>query len=423
MPSKMTTINEAEQFLLAYSPEKLSGETYTLGRMKELMRRLGDPQNMIPTVHVAGTSGKTSTSYFIRSLLQAHGKRTGLSISPHITSITERIQVDGRPLDHSQFLVYLNEFIETISSWHDITLTYFELLTALGFWVFYKEQVDYMVIEVGLGGLMDATNVITNPNKVSVITPIGLDHTQILGSKIEDIAFQKAGIILPNSTVFIAPQVDAAASIIDDVILSTSSHSTKTAQITHYQQGIPLFQQDNFELAKSVVNHLVERDNLMAISQQDIAKCVLATPPGRFEMYTIGNTQVILDGAHNPQKLAAFCRALQRMGEPPYAWLVGFIEAPDAKIEDCLRQIHMNGSEYYFTSFTIGGDFKGRKSVNAHELANQAQDWDANVHVAADPGQLLKKLIREQKKRTVLVTGSLYLVAQLRGLVRQLAAE
>lgn len=422
MLTPLTTIQEAEQFLLAYSPEKLTGETYTLGRMKELMARLGNPQNTIPAVHVAGTSGKTSTSYFIRSLLQAHGKKTGLSISPHITSITERVQVDGYPLEDTIFLKYLNEFIQIISSWQDSTPTYFELLTAFSFWVFHKEQVDYMVVEVGLGGLLDATNVITNQDKISVITPIGLDHTQILGDKIEDIAKQKAGVILPNSTVFVAPQVKVAAEAIEAVVHRTSSRST-VVQSGQYQDNIPPFQQDNFEVAKNVIDYLVERDNLTYISDQVAAKCIYNMPPGRFETYTIGNTHVILDGAHNPQKLTAFINALQLQSKSPYVWLVGFIEAPDAKIKDCLEQIYVQGSEYYFANFNVGQDIKHRKSVDAHELAKQTSEWNADINVVAEPGVSLEKIIREQKERTVIVTGSLYLVAKLRGLVIQLAAE
>jgi len=167
----LTSIKDAEQLLLTYSPEKQAGETYTLGRMRLFMERLGNPQNDIPAVHIAGTSGKTSTAYYVRAMLEAHGKKTGLTTSPHITSVAERVQIGGKPLDDATFLSYLNEFLALIARWPDIRPTYFELLTAFAYWVFKQESVDYMVIEVGLGGLLDATNVI-DTEKVCVITPI-----------------------------------------------------------------------------------------------------------------------------------------------------------------------------------------------------------------------------------------------------------
>ena len=421
MPSQLTTIQEAEQFLLAYSPEKLAGETYTLGRMKELMSRLGDLQNKIPAIHVAGTSGKTSTSYYIRSLLQAHGRRTGLSISPHITAITERVQIDGEPLADRLFISYLNEFIAIIENWQDIKLTYFELLTAFGFWVFYKEQVDYMVIEVGLGGLLDATNVITSSNKVSVITPIGLDHTHILGVTIEEIAKQKAGIILPSSDVFVTPQAKAAERVISSVIQRTDSRVTRLEQLQQYRGDIPPFQQDNFKLAQAVVRYIAKRDGLMNADEAVVAACIYNTPPGRFEVYKAGKVTIILDGAHNPQKLAAFCNALRLQYDSPYTWLVGFIEAPDEKIENCLEQIYMPANEYYFTNFRVRQDIKSRKSVDMYELVDRTDDWDAFVSAVSNPVQVLEKIVHSQKQRTVVITGSLYLVAKLRESIRQLA--
>lgn len=415
MSEVLTSIEQAETFLLSYSPEKQTGETYTLGRMRLLMERLGNPQNDIPAVHVAGTSGKTSTSYFIRALLEAHGKKTGLTSSPHIASITERVQVGGKPLDDATFLGYLNEFIAIIERWPDIKQTYFELLTAFAFWVFKRERVDYMVIEVGLGGLLDATNVMTT-KKVCVITPIGLDHTEILGNTIAEIAVQKAGILNQGSQVFSAAQDQDAARVIRAAC--ELNQATLELVSTEIDETIdtPLFQQANFSVARAVVRHIAERDGLPQIDDAAIRDCISQTPPGRFETYQVGEKTVILDGAHNPQKLHAFVESLRLRHTEPIDWLVGFVSAPEHKVVACLRELMHDGDDYIFTDFTVGQDIKGRKSVPAQEVErNMARLTGRTWNVIADPERALGALLAS-KKRTVVVTGSLYLVAKLRRL-------
>lgn len=410
-----TTIQQAEGFLLSYSPEKQSGQTYTLERMKVLMERLGNPQNTIPAIHVAGTSGKTSTSYFIRALLEASGKKTGLTASPHIASITERVQIGGKPLADKLFIKYLAEFIAILKNWPDLQPTYFELLVAFAFWVFKKEQVEYMVVEVGLGGLLDGTNVITNASKISVITPIGLDHTEVLGTTISAIAKQKVGIVTKDTHVFSAEQTSDASKIIEQTSLAMNSqlHTLHPFQ-ADTSSGMPLFQQANFHLAKQVVEYLAEQDGLVDIPEKTLLHCMTQTPPGRFEVYTIGDKTVVLDGAHNPQKLAAFVESLQnRYLQEPTTWLVGLIEAPEAKINACIQQIKRSTDDYIFTDFTIGQDIKGRRSFEANSLNALAHKMGMDAVCEPDNHAALE-LLFASKKRTVVVTGSLYLVAQLR---------
>ncbi len=421
MSRYFTTLAEAEAFLLRYSPEKLTGETYTLDRMRLLMDRLGNPQNDIPVIHVAGTSGKTSTSYFIRALLEARGKKTGLTASPHIDSITERVQIGGMPLAEDAFISYLQEFITIIKPWNDMTPTYFELLVAFAFWVFKQERVDYMVVEVGLGGLLDATNVIANQSKVAVITPIGLDHTQILGETIEAIAKQKAGIITQGLQVFSASQVAEAASVIQAVCKNTGSILTTLRPVLSRNSDMPLFQQANFELARQVADFVARRDGLRSLTPNEERLCTVKTPPGRFEIYIVRGKTVILDGAHNPQKLAMFKRSLQsRYPNESFTWLIGFIAGPNEKIEASLGEIIRVGDEYTFTDFTVGQDFKGRESVASAELANAASAQGVPAVSEADAFRALESVLAS-KKRTVVITGSLYLIAKLGAKVRQLA--
>ena len=420
MPKHFATIQQAENFLLMYSPNKQSGQTYTLSRMTLLMQRLGNPQNDIPAIHVAGTSGKTSTSYFIRALLEAHGKKTGLTASPHIVSITERVQIGGEPLADEVFLEYLDEFIDLLGHWQDLQPTYFELLVAFAFWVFKKESVDYMVIEVGLGGLLDATNVIADSRKISVITPIGLDHTEVLGTTIEAIARQKAGIITHNSHVFSAHQEVTAARVITEVCKDTASKLSSTSVRIDLNKAAPLFQQANFALAITVVRFITARDQILPISKGVEDECIKKTPPGRFEVYSINNKTLILDGAHNPQKLAGFVESFDQLYPHESAtWLLGLLAAPSEKIEACIEEINRKDDDYIFTRFTVGQDIKGRESVNPHDLAKFANVRTMNSVVETDINKALE-LLFASKKRTVVITGSLYLVSQLRSRIRLL---
>ncbi len=415
MPELFTTIAEAEAYLLNYSPEKQSGETYTLGRMRALMDRLGNPQDKVAAIHVAGTSGKTSTATYVQALLRVHGKTTGLTTSPHITSISERVQVNGAPLTDEAFTRYLEDFLHLITPW-GIKPTYFELLTAFAFWVFHKERVDYMVIEVGLGGLLDATNVITSSSKVSVITPIGLDHTEVLGNTLTEIATQKAGIINDSSCVITCMQEPEVQQVI------TATADVRNAQISIVStiygdlSDAPLFQQENFALAREAVRYIASRDRFTLNDSIEADALIHNTPPGRFEIFTVAGKTVILDGAHNPQKLEAFNRSLRNRYEGPFAWLVGFIAAPESKIESCVHDIVNETDRFIVTEFSVGQDIKGRRSVDAATLGATFKASGVDARAIADCREALGELLALEQ-RTVVVTGSLYLVALLRQII------
>ena len=157
-----------------------SRTAYTLDVMKALMEHLGNPQNQLRVLHVAGTSGKTSTAYYCAALLKEAGKKVGLSVSPHVDTVNERLQINGQPMPEAEFCKVLSEFLDVVAE-SGIKPSYFELLVAMTYWEFARQKVDYAVIEVGLGGLRDGTNVIERADKVCLITDIGLDHTEILG--------------------------------------------------------------------------------------------------------------------------------------------------------------------------------------------------------------------------------------------------
>ena len=199
----IVNIDQAIAELQKYVPAvaRYSGDDMTLDRMWPLLSAVGNPHKKLKTIHIAGTSGKTSTSYYIAALLKASGQRTGMTVSPHVDSITERLQIDGSPVSDDLFCSYLSEFLDLITD-VDPQPSYFELMIAFVLWVFARENLDYVVLETGMGGLFDGTNVVTRSDKICVITDIGLDHTQILGNNVEQIAAQKAGIIHKGNHVF-----------------------------------------------------------------------------------------------------------------------------------------------------------------------------------------------------------------------------
>ena len=187
----------------------------TLDRIEALVSLLGDPQRAFPVVHVTGTNGKTSTTRMIETLLRERGLRTGRFTSPHLVSMRERICVDGEPLSAERFIELYEEispYVELVDAQQPAPLSFFEILTGMMFAAFADAPVDVAVIEVGLGGRWDATNVADGA--VAVITPIALDHMQWLGDTIEEIATEKAGIIKPGAIAVLAQQHLAAAEVL-----------------------------------------------------------------------------------------------------------------------------------------------------------------------------------------------------------------
>lgn len=189
----------------------------SLGRIQALMDLLGSPEKSAPVIQIAGTNGKGSTAIMVDALLRANGLRTGRFSSPHLVDVTERICIDGEPISHERFdelWADVKPYVEMVGSQQidGVSMTFFEVITGLAYAAFADAPVDVMVIEVGLGGTWDATSV-CEPH-VSVVCPIDLDHTHILGDNLHDIAIEKAGIIKPGSTAVIAAQQEDAAEVL-----------------------------------------------------------------------------------------------------------------------------------------------------------------------------------------------------------------
>jgi folylpolyglutamate synthase/dihydropteroate synthase len=206
-------LREVEQEILARRPEHAIEPT--LDRMAELALLLGDPQRAYPVIHITGTNGKTSTARMTETLLRARGLRTGLFTSPHLSSIRERIAVDGEPLSAEAFVATYDEllpYLAVVDEHRPVHLSFFEVLAAMAFAAFADAPVDVAVIEVGLGGTWDATNVADGA--VAMVTPIAIDHTRYLGDTVDEIAAEKAGIIKPGAVAIVAQQPVAAAEVV-----------------------------------------------------------------------------------------------------------------------------------------------------------------------------------------------------------------
>lgn len=234
----LETLAAIEQGLMARWPESIIEPT--LDRISALTDLLGSPQLSYPTIHLAGTNGKTSTSRMIDALISELGYRTGRYTSPHLQSFLERISIKGQPISPDEFIKNYNDialYFDLVDSKQPHKISYFEALTAIAFVAFAEHPVDVAVIEAGLGGEWDATNVVQS--QVSVMTPIGLDHMEYLGDTLEKIAKTKSGIFKPESNVVLAAQTPEVAKVL----------MTKVAQVS----AIPFRQGVEFSLASRAI--------------------------------------------------------------------------------------------------------------------------------------------------------------------------
>lgn len=417
----ITSLDDATRWLLLWAPERLSEAHYRLDRMQRLMHHLGTPQNTYRVVHVAGTSGKTSTCYFIRGLLRSAGAKTGLTVSPHITAINERVQINGVPLEEKTFLRYFNQFRDRVIQFDDRP-SYYELTMALAFWVFAKEQVEYAVIETGMGGLLDGSNVVEREDKLCVINTIGYDHTELLGTTIETIAAQKAGIIQPGNHCLVIDQDQEALAVIRERAQAKKA-TLEVITPRDTVADLPSFQQGNWALARAAYQYLMHRDGLPAVSSRQLAAVHHQTPPGRYELYRVKGKTLILDGAHNPQKLAALYETLAANGITSATVIFALKAAAMSKIHDDCAAIAGVCERVILDSFQLGRDSKHIKSAISSEVENAFRTYGVtDIHTAVSHEDAISQALASASPYVV-VTGSLYLISCVRPLVQRRALE
>ena len=414
-----------------------------LDRIRDVMDLLGNPQRGYPSIHITGTNGKTTTARMIDTILREFGLRTGRYTSPHLQSVTERIALDGNPLDPEVFAAAYDDvapYVEIVDGRHPDRMTFFELLTAMAFATFADAPVDVAVVEVGLGGRWDATNVIDAP--VAVVTSIGLDHVGILGDTVEQIAAEKAGIVHEGAVLVSARQPAGAAEVIsarvrdvgarilrEGVDFGVAGRTVAVGGQLLDLQGVggdypgvflPLYgahQAGNAAVAVAAVEAFFGAESRGPLDVEVVRAALAgASSPGRLEVVR-RNPTVILDGAHNPAGAGALAAALEEAFT--FDRLVGVLAVLDDKDAAGL----LGALEPVLTAAVVTTNGSPR-ALPADALAEIARDvlGDSRVQVAARLDDALEIAVAEAEGGPlggggVIVTGSIVTVGEARTLL------
>jgi dihydrofolate synthase/folylpolyglutamate synthase len=411
---KPVSLDQINQRLISYVPRQLK-PVYTLDRMRDLMNSLGNPQDSLRIIHVAGTSGKTSTAYYAASFLKQAGYIVGLTVSPHIVKVSERAQINLETLTDDEFSATMNEFLDQVDTF-ELYPTYFEVLIAFAYWFFYKQGVDFAIIEVGLGGLLDGTNVINRKDKYCIITDIGLDHTEILGDTVEAIAAQKAGIIHSDNHVWMNRQSDSIESVIIKRCSGVGAYLSviddiRDKAIERKFELLPSFQRRNSTLAYSAVCAILGHP----LKPLQIANALNIIIAGRMEVFHCANHTVILDGAHNEQKIAALVKAIQSTyAGKKIQLVVSFGQNKSSSVDRSLELLSALSNSIIFTEFSLGQDTL-RTAINAVKLSERRKKFDY-ISVERIPERAFRQALTKDRP-IVVVVGSFYLLNHVRPLL------
>ena len=387
-----------------------------LGRMQQAVDLLGNPEKAYPIIHVTGTNGKGSTIAFMRELFVTHAKKVGTFTSPHIISIHDRICINGQPIAEEDFVRIANQVKEmekTLLETHD-QLSFFELLTLIALLYFKEQDVDLVLLEVGIGGLLDTTNVVTG--EIAVITSIGLDHQETLGDSLEEIAGQKAGIFKVGKKAVIAkltPEVDLVcqkrARELDvdfyqagqDFTLKAGHFSSSLASFSQLEVGLEgTYQQENAALAlETFLLFMASREE--GVEEELVRQALQETHwAGRLERI---RPQIYLDGAHNLPALTRLVEFIQGKIQQGYQVriLFGALKRKDYQgmlgyLSEQLPQVELK---------VTGFDYQGsldEKDVAGYDLISSYGDFIREFEEKANDQDLL------------FVTGSLYFISEVR---------
>ncbi len=450
MPSTLSTYQQALEFLYnRINYERVQSSAYSAGdfklnRMRGLLETIGNPQDRIPAVHIAGTKGKGSTAVMIASILQAAGYRVGLFTSPHISKFEERMTVNGIQPSETEIVDLVNELLEPVGHLDQelggMSPTYFEITTAMAWQFFAQQQADIVVLEVGLGGRLDATNV-CKP-EVCVITSISRDHTHLLGSEIHQIAREKAGIIKTGVPVISGVVNSPAQEVIAEVCQQRDAPLSQLDRDFEYRhvrnadsrtiggritvQGprqnfadlpLPLIgehQAHNAALAVTAIEELAARGwNI------DLAAIRFGLEqvqwPARIEV--VGHDPlVIIDAAHNWASISALIQTLDEHF-PEKSRIAIFAATRDKDVQGMLRQLLPRFDTIILTCYQ-----SNPRSVPVEQLFAMTRTVsDRHVHVALDP-ETAWKMARELAgpDDLICITGSFFIAAEVRQLLQEM---
>lgn len=397
---------------------------FSLESIELVLERLHQPQDCFEVIHVAGTNGKGSTTLFASSLLNSLGYRVGTFTSPHLHRVNERIAVDGVPISDEE----LSRALEAVRlEAGDVKLSYFEAVTAAAFCAFRSLQVEWVVLEAGLGGRLDATNVIQGP-KVCGITSIGLDHQNVLGESIEQIAREKAGIITRESKVVLGSLPDDALSVVQRQASDVSAECSQFGEdfsVESTGEGRYRFSSSSWDREVDFEADSESRAHNASVAMElaIAAKGGLKEPetaikrcfwPGRLEFLELSNCRVLLDCAHNPDGIHSLISFLDSISLRPEMAVVGFLNTKNWKEMLLLLMERVD-------SFA---PLEPKSAVRVSRSEISSFLIEKNVKVVETPQDLLQAIqfITDRftdSRPTILVCGSIYLVAELRSQVAQ----
>lgn len=407
-----------------------SGGDHTLKNITKVMEELGNPQDKIKTIHVAGTNGKGSTAKIIANALGKKAK-CGIFTSPYMVRINEEISINGRDIADEDFCDLMDRIKPVVEKCDEkgYHITYFEFLTAMVYLYFYEQKVDVAVIEVGLGGSLDSTNIIKNP-LASVICSISMDHMNVLGSTIEEIAANKAGIIKKNSPVFVYPQASKEAFEVikekarleesklyrlnkDDILIKETTNRGNLFDYKTYKDVKTSLrgkhQIYNASLALMVLDYLKDDFNL---SEEDIKSGIYETyNPGRLDLVS-ENPRVLLDGSHNMESIDAL---IDNLKEFDYDRLIiGFSILKDKDHKEIIRKIASLADRLIITYID-----DNPRALATEEIKKEASEFIGDIEVYEDNKKAYEESLKNAgDKDLVLWCGSLYLVGKILSFVK-----
>lgn len=441
------TYDEGVEFLTRQIPntsDRFHHQGESLERSRALLALLDKPQDEFASIHIAGTSGKGTVAYMIDELLRGAGKSTGRHVSPHVYDIRERAIVDGEFVSEQVFADVVSMLLDPIETIRDTVhgyVTYYEVMSVLAFLLFRRKAIDYGVIETGMGGRYDPTNAITRSDKLAVITKLGLDHTEVLGATVEAIADQKAGIMpLDGDAIVWKPETSEVRQVMERVAAERSTKlryvDASFFTITDYQQSVitmtyhdeersvdtivlppgGLYQAENAAVALRSALFLASRDGF-TLDDDTIRRALAGVQiPGRFEKRQVFNQDVIFDGAHNPQKIAALLAALDPDERPIF--VVALKKTKEART--MFDQIARHADKIITTQFF--SDHEGVTAsfaYSASDLAEIARSAGADVRSYADNLAALRKACKlALPGQRIVVTGSFYFLGELHDRLR-----
>ena len=405
---------ECITYLEQVCPRGSSGGKERTAIMAELM---GNPQDTLRIIHVAGTNGKGSTSAVIESILRHGGYRVGLFTSPHLERYEERIQINRQPIPEAEFTSIMTHLIEDVipqamanGMSHPGA---FGLLTLAAF-QYFAGKTDFVVLEVGLGGWLDPTNIIQSP-VLSVITPLSLEHCGILGNTIEEIATEKAGIIKPGIPVVTAPQEEKALQVIQSVAMEKQAplvclYKDTLQPVNTSLQGA--YQQMNCNTALAAIENLKERE-IISVTDAQIDEALLHVSwPGRMEYFPLEDGKaILLDGAHNPAGIACLAENLRDLYSDRH--IILFLSILDDKEQvTMLREILPLASAVVLTKPEHDDRAQHWKQIASY-IQEIAPECPCRVYDNDKTG-LKQEFTQLQPGELLCVTGSLYLISDCR---------